>query len=280
MNNQINGKTKAKIMILYHSGAGSTKTISKIFYEKLSEFFLCDIEHISFEYNFNKLLEYDFIIFGFPTYHCEASKSMMDFINKTPELSQSKNAFVFTTYGLYSGNAERIFIKNCKGKNINVCGSNAYKAPATDGALLFPYMNFMFEYGKDVTDKIKNDINFIKNILESKNYNFNYIPSFKLYTILNYPNKLFGKMYKHNFLILADRCISCNKCVNRCIRNCWSSIKNKVVWDSSNCEFCFKCVHHCPSSAIILSKKTLNKPKLNSNFYKKIKDKLLQNMDN
>ena len=109
-------KNNPKVIILYHSGAGSTKTIAEIFYKRLTSVFSCDIENIYFDYNFDKLYYYDFMIFGFPTYHCEPSKSMMNFLRKMPKFSEVKNAFVFTTYGLYSGNTERIFIKYCKDK--------------------------------------------------------------------------------------------------------------------------------------------------------------------
>ena len=272
-------KNKIEIIILYHSGAGSTKTIAEIFYNKLTSFFSCDIENIYLDYNFDKLSEYDFIIFGFPTYHCEPSESMMDFIKKMPKFPEVKNAFVFTTYGLYTGNTEKIFVKSCKHKNINTCGSNAYKAPATDGVLLFPSMDFMFKYGEEVPNKIKKDINFIKDTLKSDVYKSNYIPRIKLYTILNYPNKLFGKNFTRNISIINNKCIGCEKCVNECIRDCWKKEKDKRVWNSDNCESCFKCVHHCPSSAIILSEKTLNKPKFNNDFYKKIKNDLIQDIN-
>lgn len=144
-----------KIMVLYNSGVGSNKTIAEIFHEKLNKFFSSDIESISKDYNYNKLFEYDFIVLGFPTYHCEPSESMKDFINKMPKFKEPKNAFIFTTYGLFSGNTERIFIKACMRKNINVCGSNGYKSPATDGVLLLPSINFMLKYGKSVPKKIK-----------------------------------------------------------------------------------------------------------------------------
>jgi len=47
-----------------------------------------------------------------------------------------------------------------------------------------------------------------------------------------------------------------------------------------DCEFCFKCIHHCPCNAIILSKKTLKKTKLNSKFYDELKKKIIEDLDN
>ncbi|SCY56648.1 flavodoxin family protein [Alkaliphilus peptidifermentans] len=136
---------KPRILILYHSGAGSTKTLAEIFYEKLSSY-TTEISSISTKYDYNKLNEYDFIILAYPTYHCEPSLSMKEFIMNMPKLPQEKRAFVFTTCGLYSGNSVRSFIKESFKKNLVTCASSVYKAPATDGALLLPLFAFMFKY--------------------------------------------------------------------------------------------------------------------------------------
>ena len=263
-----------KIKILYHSGAGSTKTIAEIFYAKLKGY-QCSIEQISLNYDYNNLSEYEHLIFAFPTYHCEPSRSMMEFINRMPKLLKARSAFVFTTYGLYSGNALRIFIKACNDKNINVYGYNAYRSPATDGSLLFPHINFMFKYGKKVPRKISNDLNIITDVI-SNNTQQNRCPHFKLYTILNFPNKYFGKRHVYKLSVLKDRCIKCNYCVKQCIRGCWKMVDEELIFDISNCESCLKCIHHCPSSAIIINKKTVKKQKMNSDFYEALKSNILK----
>ncbi|HEY5589052.1 MAG TPA: hypothetical protein VIK86_08865 [Candidatus Paceibacterota bacterium] len=45
---------KHKLLILYHSGAGSTKTIAEIYYKKLDSYFI-DISSIDLEYDYKKL---------------------------------------------------------------------------------------------------------------------------------------------------------------------------------------------------------------------------------
>ncbi|KMQ52817.1 4Fe-4S ferredoxin iron-sulfur binding domain-containing protein [Chitinispirillum alkaliphilum] len=267
-----------RLKILYHSGAGSTKAIAEIFNYKLSSLFVCDIEQIDLEYEYSNLLLYDFLIFGFPTYHCEASRSMAEFLNQMPELSESKRAFVFTTCGLFSGNTLREFINACNDKNIVVCGYNTYKAPATDGALLLPPIKFMFEYGKNVPRKILNDLNSINNILKG-NERYSKCPRFKLYTILNFPNKYFGKRYKHKFKIIENRCVRCDTCVKECMRKCWKRADGGLTFDMHSCESCLKCIHHCPSSAIVLTKNTAKKKKMNSSFYEQQKNKIFQEIE-
>lgn len=263
--------------LLYHSGAGSTKTIAELLYSKLQNIITC-VEPISLNYDYNNFIQFKYFIFGFPTYHCEPSSSMMDFIEKMPRFYEKKAAFVFTTCGLFSGNALRIFIKACNLKNIYIYGYSSYQAPASDGALLFPYINFLFRFGRTVPDQIVRDIHTITDMLV-KNGIENKYPRFKLYSIINYPNKYFGKKYKHNLRVRKENCIKCYKCLKDCIRDCWQIIDGKPSYNNSNCEFCFKCIHHCPVSAIILNSKTVKKTKMNDAFFNSLKNKIINDIE-
>ncbi|ABR47629.1 4Fe-4S ferredoxin, iron-sulfur binding domain protein [Alkaliphilus metalliredigens QYMF] len=263
--------TKKRLLIIYHSGAGSTKTIAEIYCQKLSPLYRVEISSINLEYDYKKLSGYDFFIFAFPTYHCEPSHSMMEFINNMPVFKESKEAFALTTCGLYSGNTLRKFIKKCTEKNIIIRGCCSYRAPATDGALLLPPIPMMFSYERKVAKKIEADIQEVKKIIET-NVKSIKCPPFKLYTILNYPNKVLGEAKKHNFKIMEEYCAKCYKCMNNCIRNCWETKKSYPEHENVNCEYCFRCVHHCPKEAIILSERTRKRPKLNEKFYHKLKE--------
>ncbi len=266
-----------KILILYHSGAGSTKTIAEIYHKMFGSFFV-DISSINFEFDYELLKNYEILILAFPTYHCSPSTSMMEFINNIPPLQKSKKAFAFTTCGLCSGNTLREFAKKCLTKNIYINGYSVYKAPATDGVLLFPPLSFMLDYEKNIANKIKSDVNKIEHIINS-NTNKAKIPRFKIYTIFSYPNKVLGKAYKHKLKLLRDKCVGCNKCVNDCMRKCWSRVGKYPQYKSNRCEFCFKCVHHCPNEAISLSKKTRTKIRFNEKFYMKLKEEILQRLN-
>lgn len=267
-------KNNHKLLILYHSGAGSTKTIAEIYYRMLHSYSI-DIDPINLDYDYKKLESYDLLIFAFPTYHCSPSSSIMEFIENIPVLDEPKKAFIFTTCGLYSGNSLREFIKKCSSKNINTNGYSVYRSPATDGTLLLPPIPFMFNFEKNIAYKIKEDIKRIEEIIITDTIKTQ-CPSFKLYTILNYPNKILGKGYRHKFKLLKENCTHCNKCVSNCIRKCWSMEGKYSKHKGENCEFCFKCIHHCPNGAIILSKKTKTKIKLNEKFFKNLKEKIVQ----
>ncbi|SET59447.1 hypothetical protein SAMN05660297_02869 [Natronincola peptidivorans] len=261
-----------RILILYHSGAGSTKTIAELYYEQL-DMYSIDINPIGLEYDYKKLHDYSFIIFAFPTYHCSPSPSMMQFIKNMPTFDKPKKAFVFTTYGLLSGNALREFIKECLPKNIIVNGYSVYRAPAADGALLLPPIPFMFDFEKNIALKIKSDIKRIQQMIHSETCKVQ-CPSYKLYEILNYPNKVGGKAYRHKLKVLENHCVNCKKCADDCIRKCWNTAGKYPQYKGEECEFCFKCVHHCPNEAIIISAKTRKRTKLNESFYQDFKERI------
>ncbi len=107
-----------KILIIYHSGSGSTRTISEIFKEKLSKLYEVYMIQVNPDFNYQGISDSDYLLFGFPTYHCEPSTSMLEFVEKIPLSKTPKKAFVFTTCGLYTGNCLRILIKKLIQKNI------------------------------------------------------------------------------------------------------------------------------------------------------------------
>ncbi len=270
---------KEKAALLYHSGAGSTKTVSEILVHKLEDLFNIEIKHIDFDYDYSLLTSYDVLILGFPTYHCEPSNSMMDFIQKMPIFKNSIKAFIFTTYGLYSGNALRITAKELKKKNVKVLDYFSFRSPASDGALLFPSsLKILFEYEKSFYKHLNFMADQIKNykILPAKNP-----PMYKVYVPLNNIAKYFGeKEYdkmKNNIHIIPDRCTNCNLCVTNCERECWTSEEIMPVFTAYNCEFCLECIHKCPTKAIIFSEKMKDKPRLNKQFFNNQKRKYFIN---
>lgn len=263
-----------KILILYHSGAGSTRTIAEIYHQLLERH---NIRMLSITDNIHSddMMDSDFLIFAFPTYHCAPSVSMISFIERMPFFRRPIKAFVFTTYGLYSGNAIRIFAKLAKKKNIVTVSYSDYRAPATDGTLLFPPFKFMYTYENGIQKRIRYDIEQIEKLVY-QDHSPEHIPSFKLYTLLNLPNKYLGKWYKPTIRIVEVHCIKCNKCINHCPHACWSSADNGLpVFNRTNCESCYRCIHHCPKEALILSRSTIKKKKLTPDFYRQLKEVIL-----
>lgn len=266
---------KSKIIILYHSGAGSTRVICEIYQEVLNKYEV-DLQATRVISDYKALEKYDFIIFAFPTYHCSPSKSMLQFIADMPSFHQPKKAYIVTTCGLYSGNSLKKFINEAAKKNIVSTGYAVYRSPATDASLLLPSLPFYYTYEKKIAIKIKEDIKRIEDNIESDTINQK-TPKYSLLAIMNYPNEILGKLYKHK-LKINNECVACNHCVNICERKCWVSDSKYPKYHGDNCEFCFRCIHQCPKGAIIISNKTKNRTKLTTSFYNNLKQQIMKEL--
>ncbi len=266
----MNNNLSKKALILYHSGAGSTKFTSQMIEKELSESLHVKTESINFNYNYSKLYDYDVLIFGFPTYHCEPSTSIMEFLEKTEMLNLKIKTFFFTSYGLYTGDCSRIFYEKLKEKNFEILDFAEFKSPASDGVLMLPSsIRFMFNFGKDYLKNIKHFCEKIKNFQTLKERKK---PKKKWYVPLNDVAKIYGQRYydkmRDNMHIKKRDCTNCNLCVKVCDRGCFTKNVQTPNLNTSNCEFCLACIHYCPEKAIIFSDKMTTKPRLDRKFFK------------
>ena len=273
-------KSVKRVLILYHSGAGSTKTIAEVYRETLHDL-SPDLIPITLPFPYEILHQYDLFIFGFPTYHGEAPSSVVQFVESMPSFDPQKAVFLFTTYGLYPANALYHLGKMLQEKNLSLSYTSGYRAPATDAALLLPPIKPLFRYDKNTVKKLSTHLEQIRKCIESSRV-VEIKPRFRLHALLNYPNQYFGKRVKHKLSVDNTMCVHCNRCVDQCILTCWQRGSSSLVpvYDNTHCEFCFKCVHHCPANAIMLSSKTKRRPKFNQVFYQKRKDELLSYLNN
>lgn len=115
-------------------------------------------------------------------------------------------------------------------------------------------MNMWFCHEKRLDDKVENDVStFIRYCNRPIIAN---IPRFKIYSILNYPNKFCGQRFSPQIYIHKKNCISCGKCVKNCPVQC--ICRDDVgypYFDNEKCIHCYRCIHHCPKKALSLSKK-------------------------
>ena len=263
-----------KILIIYNSGAGSTRTIAEVYCTILLNEYQVDIMPVKTPFNYDVLNGYDLIIFGFPCYHCDFSGLMKVFLDRMPKQTQKVKAFAFLTYGLYGGNTLRKFIKICREKNIHVEDYAGYRSPATDGSLMLPPFPFMFRYERRITFNLKKDIGKVKRIINSDGF-LSKLPKYKFYTILNYPNEYFGKKLRMTIKVREDACTKCYRCIKQCLKHCWTENGSYPVFDKTNCDTCYRCIHQCPQQALIFSKRTITKKKLNKEFYNQCKERIL-----
>jgi ferredoxin/flavodoxin len=251
-----------KILSLYHSGVGNTKLVS----ERITAFLRSKkiaIENYSVEHFDNeKIKNYEYLIIGFPTYYTKSSKVMSDYIDKLPRYEKPKYAFIYTTCGLFSGNALIDFSIKLKTKNIYVSHSVVYRCPATDFSLIMPSFEPTLTFENNMQTHIEHDLK--RAFYGFKNHRIN-PPKFRLYSIFYTPFQSLKQ--KNTFQINYDLCTTCGKCVRNCPHNCFIKTESGIVFEIKNCENCYRCIHHCPVRALSLNGKT---PKIvfDNAFYK------------
>ncbi len=272
--------SKKKVLLAFYSGAGSTKTIAEVLLIKLQKInHEIDLLDIDVGTDVNILNEYDFIIFGTPTYHCYPPKTVSEFISKIKYQTNIKHIYLFATYGLYVGNNLRMIAKEFLNKNIQTVGFTGFKSPASDATLLFPtFIKMMYHYKSSIKNEITGTVNEIDRLLKSNTFKTK-IPFYKWYAPLDWlPNKFytarkFHKDYKPNIKVIIDRWDG--KEID-CPRNCWEIINNKPKYNPDNCEFCLRCIHRTQNKAVIFSNSMEDRERLDKGFYDKLKQELLE----
>jgi len=272
---------RKKILIIHHSGSGSTRTISEVLRDRLSNNYKVDMVKICPGFDYRKLFNYDQVLLGYPTYYFKPSRSTSEFVENMPVFRNKVQLFLFTTYGLYSGNSIRTLIKMLQNKNTTIGGYLQIRGPASDGVLLLPsFFKLFFRYERKTKMKVEKIIGEIGGFLNNSG-KISKMPLPRWYSPITglFSKQIHGidySAYKKNLKVLEDRCTNCNACVDDCIRNCWTKGKDFPSINTNNCEFCLKCVHNCPTRAIIFTDKMKDSPRLNRVFYKKLKQKTFQ----
>ena len=254
-------QSKVKVLILYYSGVGNTERIAFYMRDYLHK--ILDVECRTIEENVPiDYSMYNALILGFPVIHSEPAKPIMDYISQIERLVDELPVFIFSTCGLYSANAIRLFIKVAKEKNLQPFLNRSYRTKAIDGALLMPKFEYWFRDEKRIEEKLDKDLEFFIEALD-KDVDF-VVPGIKWYSVLNYPNKQLGKLYRFKIHLHHERCIRCNKCKRKCpVQAIEIDCQGYPVINRNQCINCYRCIHHCPGLALSLSKR---KP-VNRTFY-------------
>ncbi len=281
-----------KILLVYHSGTGSTKTISEVLSVKLKEKeYEVDLLKVrASPSNHEELLkkDYDFFIFGTPVHTGKPSKTMQEFVERIEKLPQVKRAFLFCTCAVLPADSLRYLHEKLKEKNIIGVGWEIFKSPGADAiAWIPPIFNFLYRqgaylstFGKDTPAKIKRIINFIDEVMAKEDVTPN-LPPHRWYAttfVLNLAQSLDNILYvpkKKKIHILEDRCVNCKLCIKVCNRGCYTEGEKTPKVDVSNCEFCLGCVHNCPKRAIVWADYMKDLPRLDMKYFKKLKEDML-----
>ena len=107
------------MLILFHSGSGSTNMIASLLRDLLKKDVQPDIQRINPDFDYTQLNNHEVIIIGFPVYHFTVSTSMRRFLEKMPVFADRKKVFLFATYAMATGNAIRNAGLILKEKNVD-----------------------------------------------------------------------------------------------------------------------------------------------------------------
>ena len=242
-----------KILILYFSGVGATKKIAEQMYARLS--LDCSADIFSLETRDAPHMDnYDALVIGTPVYHGAPAKTVMHYFETLPRLSKALPVFIFSTHAFGSFNANRILSKKLYQKNMVTVIDRAYRAPASDGTIIAPFIKQFFEFEKGIKNKIDSDcLNFLE-LLKRADLQ-NYIPRFRFGSIVNAPNKLAGQLITLRIHLHKDKCTRCGSCIKQCPHSSFFADEDGYpFFNSGNCENCYRCIHHCPHAALSLSK--------------------------
>ena len=145
----------------------------------------------------------------------------------------------------------------------------SYRCDATDGVLLAAYISFFKKPEKKLNDKIENDTKkFITRLKEGDLKEK--LPRFKVYSILNYPNKWLGQHITFPIYLHQEQCKKCGKCIRECPSNAYKANEEGYpIIQLSKCEKCYRCIHHCPGRALSLSKRKVPKYTMSSSYLKR-----------
>lgn len=244
-----------KIVCLYYSGVGNTRMVAEFIAKYLTEnkkvkTDIYSIENLPSNLNYE---EYDGLIIGFPTIHCSPPLRIMKYIDELKKIKKQLPTFVFTTCGLYQANTTRIFAKQCRTKNVIPALDAAYRMPAVDGLLLNKHIRYFETYEKMLKTKVQKVCDKFVDILKSGQIKEK-IPSFKWYSILNYPNKLVGEYYVFPIYLNREKCRKCGLCTKNCPAKAFDNKDGYPIWQKEKCERCYRCMHQCPANALSLQK--------------------------
>ena len=243
-----------KILILYFSGVGATKKIAKSMFTGLSQDCETDIFSIENKYT-PDMNDYDALIIGVPVYHGAPPKIVTRYFEKIPQLAKETPAFIYNTRGFASLNTNRILSQKLYRKNIITVIDREYRAPASDGTIIAPFIKRFFEFEKDIEKKIDRDCADFLILLNNVEVQ-GYIPRFRLGSIVNAPNKLAGQLITLKIHLHKDKCIRCGQCTEQCPHSVLLTGNDGYpFFNSKNCENCYRCIHHCPNMALSLSKR-------------------------
>ena len=262
-----------KITIFYFSGTGNTWWVTERLCEMLKEKKF-EVEHISVESKkgkdekiITKLIENsDIVGFGYPIYGSDIPPNFMEFIKNLAPVKE-KEAFVYTTMMIFSGDGALVGRRQLRKKGYNVRQATNIRMP-NNVKLPYPiFRRFPINNG-EANDWVKNEKALPKikklaeKILKKKRWLQGWDPVNVSGGLAQRLEMRFGNLWKYarNYSVDEETCTQCMQCVEFCPTNNITFENEKFNW-GKKCVLCLRCYHMCPEDAILFKEATLDRTK-------------------
>ena len=242
-----------KGVIYYYSATGNTKLVCEYITKHITSIPF-DLVNIANNANIDNF-SYDIIGFACSTDFWGPPQLVKTFIDKIPK-QDSKIAFVFNTYGLFSGKTLVILKEWVKAKGFKVIAGYSLQTPENYPPLII----------KGITSKNapkQTDIQKLNTFSKELNYLLTSIPSKDLKETklkIGLINSLFptisrtkAKYDMGEKFVDASLCTECGICKNVCLYEA-IELNPKPVFNFDKCYGCWSCFNHCPTKAIYTKK--------------------------
>ncbi len=246
-----------EFVIFYFSGTGNTELISREL-KKCLEAENHKVEVLSIE-NIEKIAEMNFdnkvIGFGYPIYKFTFPDIFQKLFPLFNILGNNNRYFQFCTYARFTADTFYDFSRKLKPGKFNLIAEQSFKSPSNGISARQPiddyeYQTVMF-FEDDIANKVwefaKTIINNAQSGVKVRQKRPGLIAPVRLRIVKDIEITKYPKLQ-----IDKEKCAACGLCAKKCPDSNLKMKDNSVhVIDDKDCLHCLRCMHHCPSNAII-----------------------------
>lgn len=264
--------SRRSIAVVYHSGSGGTALAARLAGELLAQDRELSALPVEDPRAPAAARDADLLALFFPTYFLRPSPSAMDFIAALGPFDPPKRAYLVATFELYPEDSLRAAALALAARGFEILGAKALRAPGSDAACVLPagLIPWLYRYERKFPRKLLEIVREVE-ALASEHCPEGRIPKPKRYApFAQVLQRLlfdrFARM-RGKFKIIPERCSRCGACAALCGRGAWSLKEGCPRHDPGRCELCTRCIHRCPSRAIVLLRAMRDNPRLDSRLY-------------
>jgi len=247
-----------KIEIFFFSGTGNSWWCA----EKMSETFrkaghdatARSIEQLSKEQTAYLVQTSDLVGLGYPIYGSDLPQPMKDFISGTLPVAEApgKNAFVFCTQLIFSGDGGRVFEKELTARGYITRWSVHINMPnnVCVSVLPLPYTTDQERIDRRLKKVERRITSFVDTVTSGKSFNQGkgWFPTF-LGCMQRKPFRKYFPRLRDDISIDPERCTLCNRCVNICLAD--NLVRERdTIRTNGRCILCLRCYNFCPVQAV------------------------------